>query len=298
MRTAALFAVALAACDVPTAVLGSDKPASDTGPAGDTAAPEPEPEPAADIAVVVEAPALGAVRAGETAATTLLILNDGDATLQLDGIAWTGEEFSIDAELPASLEPGESASVEVVYAPADEGEDVSEIVVYSDDPSTPEATVAVSGSGVVPRTVEVYLTVDNGMNVYLNGEALTASSGGSWTAVDRFEAQMWPGETLVVGAAAWNSGSYGALLAGVYVDGVPAHLSGAGGWEVAASAPGDGWERGDDGGRWLAASVCETTSQWGSYGGDMREDGAVWVGPGESCSGWSAAWFRLQHTID
>jgi len=291
-----VLASLLTACDTASVVIEKPDtaPLTDTGSDTDTGELVEDGPPGA-IVVELDTDHLGAIRYGEEAVATLFVRNEGEGPLALSGLEVTGGEFSVAGSLPSSLEPGVSSALEVWYSPTDEGEDVAELVVLSADPDAPEVAVTLGAEGIMPRALRLDLTIDNAMSVTVNGAEIALERASDWRYLDTFEAEYWPGDTVVVGVTASNASAagYGALLAGVLVDGEAVAMSGSGAWEVTTSAPADGWNRRTSEASWWTPAACGTTSQWGSYGADLIADGAAWVGPSGSCKDWSAAWFRL-----
>jgi hypothetical protein len=295
-----LSAVLLSACQAGTIVLDDPQWQTPEPTGADTGADTGErADPGGHVAIEADSAALEGIRAGESASTPLTIHNDGDGPLALESIELEGAEFSLEGSLPASLAAGESAALTLRYTPADAGTDYANVIIISDDPDTPQFVAAIRGSGIVQRAVEVILTVDNSLTLAINGEAVETSSGDNWQQLDRISAELWPGEALILALHAQNQGTYGALIAGVLVDGEPVSLSGDGDWEVTLSAPADGWQEGAGAQGWEAAAVCQTTGQWGTYyASELLDEGAVWVGPDAGCASWSEAWFRLSLTVE
>jgi len=90
---------------------------------------------------------------GETELKSFYVLNDGDAALNVSGMQTVSgsNAFKLLATQPTfMLEIGDTMKVDVQYSPLSTL-DFGQILVYSDDPDTPEAPVDLSGQGKVPE---------------------------------------------------------------------------------------------------------------------------------------------------
>jgi hypothetical protein len=94
---------------------------------------------------------LGKVAVGDVATATLEVQNID--LLFVESLTLSPEDpvFSVDAgadPLPVELEPGEVLALELTFAPEVEGAAKAALLVGSNDPSTPEATAALTGTGL------------------------------------------------------------------------------------------------------------------------------------------------------
>jgi len=93
----------------------------------------------------------GGLSRGETGVQTVTVSSVGEAALELGEIELSAPgAFSIvSAPEFALLEPGDTAELQVAYTPANT-EDSGDVHIFSNDPSTPEAIVHLSGVGLIP----------------------------------------------------------------------------------------------------------------------------------------------------
>lgn len=101
-----------------------------------------------DIDVSVAAVEFEALSLGLTSEQTFQVRNIGDAALSLEDLRIVGSS-GFAATLPvASLDPGSSVPIPVTFTPSGP-EDVATLHIYSDDPASPDVTVALAGLGKV-----------------------------------------------------------------------------------------------------------------------------------------------------
>ncbi|MGH9159480.1 MAG: carboxypeptidase regulatory-like domain-containing protein, partial [Vicinamibacteraceae bacterium] len=143
---------------------------------------------------VPEAIDFGEVMVDELSATeTVMVTNAGEGTLIVDPATITGDDstqFTIvddrcaDAELAAS----DSCEIELQFTPASPGAKAAILAVVHDGPESP-ATVALTGSGVAPRTWTISGTIRDETDTALPGVAvtLTGGPGGTQTTDDQGE---------------------------------------------------------------------------------------------------------------
>lgn len=115
-------------------------------------------QPTPDIAVTPGSVDFGSVTVGGDAERTVTIANAGTATLTVDGLT-TGAPFEVVApstpfDIPAG---GEDVAVTVRFSPTAGGSVSGELSISSNDPDEPSATVALSGSGVVPTLYSAWI---------------------------------------------------------------------------------------------------------------------------------------------
>lgn len=145
------------------------------------------------VPVVALSPAsvdFGAVAAGSTADATVTVQNSGGAELVVSALALADASgfttISAAPTLPATVAAGASVTVTLRYAPTQGLAALAgELTVTSNDPATPSATLAVTGSTPGPGLVSSPTALDFG--VLDEGEAaeldLTVRSSGTATAV-------------------------------------------------------------------------------------------------------------------
>lgn len=96
----------------------------------------------------------GEVPMGAVEALTVTLSSVGTGDLAIQGIDLSEEssaDFSlVPTEPPAALAPGETFAVDLEYSPSDDEPDTGALVILSDDPDTPEATIPLSG-GLLPQ---------------------------------------------------------------------------------------------------------------------------------------------------
>ncbi len=92
----------------------------------------------------------GNVTIEESADWDMNIINDGSGDLIVDSIIFPeeNEAFSIDADFPVTVEPGDYEEVTVTFAPEEIAIYEKEMVIYSNDPANPEVEVLLSGNGL------------------------------------------------------------------------------------------------------------------------------------------------------
>ncbi|MCX7843752.1 MAG: choice-of-anchor D domain-containing protein [Candidatus Bipolaricaulota bacterium] len=124
---------------------------------------------APQIAVSPLAHDFGAVRVGqESAPLTVTVRNVGTAPLSVGTVSLTGPhaaEFLVrnDAVSGATIPPGGSRTLEVVFRPVSVGAKTATLRIPSDDPQTPVASVSLSGTGAAPQVSVTPLSHDFGV---------------------------------------------------------------------------------------------------------------------------------------
>jgi hypothetical protein len=95
---------------------------------------------------------LGVVRRSQEESVIISVSNIGTAPLAILGVevqgvsSEDGELLLVTSTRPGALEPGASAEVVVVYAPADGVADRVEVLFHTDDPDVPEARVVIGAA--------------------------------------------------------------------------------------------------------------------------------------------------------
>lgn len=110
----------------------------------------------------------GTVAGGETSPPlAVFIVNDGGAPLNVTGVSLSdGQAFQVDlaggsapiGALPAAVPPGESRTVAVVFSPPDAAGYATELVVASDDPSSPQASIRLTGNDPFTGAANIVVT--------------------------------------------------------------------------------------------------------------------------------------------
>jgi len=88
---------------------------------------------------------------GSSSAEKLIILNSGSETLELTKFATVGNDsahFTVDIELPLSIEPRRFTMLDVVFSPTESGDRSVEIQISSNDPDSPLTTIPVLAKGI------------------------------------------------------------------------------------------------------------------------------------------------------
>jgi hypothetical protein len=114
---------------------------------------EPAPDVVPDIRIDPPALEYGTLSTGEEEVKTFTVKNVGDEALEVSDVAVdVGLSFAIASSSPLSflLEPGETQDIDVMFSPLG-AENYGTVLVYSNDPDTPEAPVDLLGFGGVPE---------------------------------------------------------------------------------------------------------------------------------------------------
>ncbi|NNE45319.1 MAG: choice-of-anchor D domain-containing protein [Rhodothermales bacterium] len=101
-----------------------------------------------DLDLSVTSMEFGDVFAGGSSERSLTVRNNGGVPLDVTALSLTGSGFSIDSENPFTLSPFDSTTRVVTFAPPSIGTFAGQIDLSSNDPDTPSATVALSGTGI------------------------------------------------------------------------------------------------------------------------------------------------------
>jgi hypothetical protein len=142
---------------------------------GTVALPEPQ------IAVTPASVAFGALELGQTRTMTVQVRNIGTGALDLTGMVLEaipdlGFTLSGIPALPASLEPGASFSIDVVYAPISAGPANSQLRIASNAANAAAITVPISGTGTpIPGPGILVLPAALDLGAVVLGQSLTLS---------------------------------------------------------------------------------------------------------------------------
>jgi hypothetical protein len=117
--------------------------------------PGPDDGAVPDIALEPNNHDFGVLTIPDTGSAEFTLRNEGDGELIVNEVRFisASSELSFDRQeaingpLPWSLVPAEERKIRVHYEPDDDGFDIGEVVVLSNDPDEPEATAFVSGNG-------------------------------------------------------------------------------------------------------------------------------------------------------
>lgn len=116
----------------------------------------------------------GALADGETEIQKFEIFSRGEAPLTISGISIvSGISFTLATPvLEVVLDPGQSKTVEVEFQPFQGGQNFGQVVVFSDDPDSPEVPVDLLGKGQVPELKITPETWDFGQTLIPCGDQL------------------------------------------------------------------------------------------------------------------------------
>lgn len=258
-----------------------------------------------DIVLAPELVDLGEVAVGESASGIVVVSNAGEADLSIEAVELAHDELGVldDGGLTgAVLAPGESGEVRVSYAPDDVGADEGTLLVWSDDPDTPDAAATVLGEGIDPiitYAVEIELTADDRNEAWLDGVEITGSNASGWSSTDLTSTTLDSGTHVLAVYGTDVASVIAGFIATIRVDGTPTFLTGVDDWKATTSTPGSGWDQpGFDDSAWSSASPCSDTSPWGSAPSSITGDGADWVWISTNCRSLGAGWFRLEFELE
>jgi len=119
--------------------------------------------------------AFGTIDVGNSSTLTTTITNDGTANLSVSALNLSGNtEFSLGTApaTPFNVAPNNSATVDVIYTPTDNGPDTSSLAITSNDPDRGTFTVTLNGTGNVPVVDACNFTVTDNDNPLDFGEVI------------------------------------------------------------------------------------------------------------------------------
>ena len=102
--------------------------------------------------ITVDPPTLafGEVFVNQSHIQTITIGNTGDAPLVIQSLNISTSDFSVEeTSLPLTLDIGSQATIDMMFNPTMAGDQLSAIVIASNDPTTPELNVELRGTGVI-----------------------------------------------------------------------------------------------------------------------------------------------------
>jgi hypothetical protein len=127
----------------------------------------------------------GNVTVGQTSTQSVTVSNSGNSNIDISQVNVTGAGFSSSGlSAPVTLNPGQNATISVVFAPTTAGTVAGSISIVSNAGNSP-TTVALTGSGVTTTSHSVALnwtastSTVAGYNVYRGSQ-----SGGTYTKVN------------------------------------------------------------------------------------------------------------------
>ncbi|MDH3301751.1 MAG: choice-of-anchor D domain-containing protein [Acidimicrobiia bacterium] len=134
--------------------------------------------PAPNIVVTPSPLHFGSVPELTTVQTPVTVINTGTLDLEITATAVTGPEFAIvdGAGLPITLAPGQSHDIAIGFTPPSIGSYTGSLTIESNDPDTPTATLALTGSGTTPPN-------SDGMWISPAELAQKPMSGDAWTSL-------------------------------------------------------------------------------------------------------------------
>ncbi|MBI5394121.1 MAG: choice-of-anchor D domain-containing protein [Verrucomicrobia bacterium] len=147
---------------------------------------------APNISVSPTTLAFGAVNTGANKAMTVTVSNTGNAALTVSGVTLTGSlDFSLQSPpaTPFSVAANGSVTLSAQYAPTGIGADSGSIVIASDDPDSPSASVSLSGTGAASALAASPLALDFGQITVGSSKSLlvtinnTGTSAGTVTSL-------------------------------------------------------------------------------------------------------------------
>ncbi|NOY05551.1 MAG: choice-of-anchor D domain-containing protein [Chlorobi bacterium] len=103
------------------------------------------------ISVSPSALDFGQTRVDSSRTRVLQVINKGKGTLVIDSVAIKGThsyEFSITSKGKSMINPNDSTTVIIEFAPTSEGQKTAEVVFSSNDPLSPEKEIPLSGEGL------------------------------------------------------------------------------------------------------------------------------------------------------
>jgi Transmembrane protein 131-like N-terminal/HYDIN/CFA65/VesB-like, Ig-like domain/Abnormal spindle-like microcephaly-assoc'd, ASPM-SPD-2-Hydin len=107
----------------------------------------------------------GEANVGDGVAADVSVQNTGESTLTITSVMFSGanaSDFTASASLPFTVGAGESKPFALIMAPSAVGARAATATFVSDDPLTPSAQVALTGTGTSPRIAIAPTTVDFG----------------------------------------------------------------------------------------------------------------------------------------
>jgi hypothetical protein len=162
----------------------------------------------------------GAVNLGANATETFTITNNGNATLVLSNLVVAGAnagDFSASAiTLPATVFVGQSASLNVVFAPSVVGGEVATLQITDNDTNNSPFSVALSGTGL-PEPLNVRLANPTNTSSFAAPAYMPLTAAVTGTGVNVTNIAFYQGTTLLANVtSAPFSYTWGNVSAGSY----------------------------------------------------------------------------------
>ena len=136
---------------------GNEEPAGDT-PCSTTMYQPQAPEPA--LWVSDESHDFGALQVGNVGTFKVVVRNDGNADLIVDAVYTSGDPFYFVGPGSFTLSPTESLGLNVFYLAGADKEMPGHLTISSNDPSTPNKQIVLTGSVSQDKTPFVAVTTD------------------------------------------------------------------------------------------------------------------------------------------
>lgn len=132
--------------------------------------------PVPEIVVTPEEVSFGTVMLGETASAEVTIANEGNETLGINAIEIDGADSGdfLQTNDCTTVAPDQSCTVEVSFTPSDTGGRGATLNISSDDPESPDVSVALSGQGNdgSDDVLEVLLDIEGQTDIAASGSSL------------------------------------------------------------------------------------------------------------------------------
>ncbi len=246
----------------------------------------------------------GALDYGVEESVVVTVTNDGLAAAALRDwtyVSSSPEELDVVGALPGELvlEPGESTSVTVRYAPTDDLADEGTLLVSTSSPDQSQISASQSGVGLAPPVyeyeVEMLITADDQWRGWIDGTPISASNQTSWSYSDSLNWTLESGTHVIAIHAEDVASVISGFNSVLWVDGVREYRTGDGVWKMTNTMPASDfiYDTFDDS-SWSTAIVCADQSTWGTYWpADFIAEGAEWVWWASSCGDLKEAWFRM-----
>ena len=97
----------------------------------------------------------GDIPIGRTRTVPLDIQNTGSAPLNISAINSSQQEFSCNTDLPLSIAPGETATINTEFTPIDSTDYTGQLTIISNDPTDPEVKIDMHGSSFHAAQIQV-----------------------------------------------------------------------------------------------------------------------------------------------
>ncbi len=151
-----------------------------------------------DISITPMSIDFGKIETNTSSSQFLTIQNDGQAVLILSSIDPPGFPFSINSDTcsGSSLPPGNSCTLEIVFAPLSENSFSSSVIIYSNDPDTPAVEVPLTGRAQTLLLKGIDLTILDGSGNSIIEEGETFELRPVWENISTQAGANLPAGTL------------------------------------------------------------------------------------------------------